>query len=177
MGTIDSLSTYSHWKVKKPLRAARESIFLSNNNNVMKFICPLLAALTAVIALFGPWFTRTTQITGNTIEDTLLDVLQGNSFVEYTSSRWIWISGVGLLLVLASAVVNDQLRKKLAEAGSYLMVILPGWSLFQVYVGDEDFSAGWGMWAVAAISVAVIVLARMIPEEKPREFVTPQMDQ
>lgn len=150
---------------------------MSNDNNVMKFICPLLAALAAVVALFGPWFTRTQYVSGNTVEATLLDVLQGNSFVEYTSSRWIWISGIGLLLVLASAVVNDQVRKKLAEAGSYLLVILPAWSLFQVYVGDEDFGAGWGMWVVAVLAVAVILLARMIPEEKPQTFVTPGVEQ
>lgn len=150
---------------------------MSNDNNVMKFICPLLAALAAVVALFGPWFTRTTQVTGNTIEDTLLEVVQGNSFVEYESMVQIWISGLGLVLVLASAVVNNELHRKFAQAGSVLMVILPGWSLFQVYTGDEDFSAGWGMWVVAVISVVVIVLARMIPEEKPQEFVTPQVDQ
>lgn len=154
-----------------------ESIFLSNDNNVMKFICPLLAALAAVVALFGPWFTRTQFVSGNTQSATLLDVLQGNSFVVYNSTTFIWISGIGLLLVLASAVVNDQLRKKLAQTGSYLMVILPGWSLFQVYVGDEDFGAGWGMWVVAVLSVAVIILARMIPEEEPTEFVTPQVEQ
>lgn len=150
---------------------------MSQDNNVMKFICPLLAALAAVVALFGPWFTRTQFVSGNTIDATLLEVLQGKSFVEYESTTLAWISGAGLLLVLASAVVNDQLRKRLAETGSYLLVLLPGWSLFQVYVGDGDFDAGWGMWATAVICVAVIVLARMIPQEKPQAFVTPQVDQ
>lgn len=149
---------------------------MSNDNNVMKFICPLLAALAVVVALFGPWFTMTSA-TGRNLEATLLDVLQGNAFVEYSSMRWLWISGAGVLLVLASAVVGDQVRKRLAEAGSFLMIILPGWSLFNVYTGDEEFTAGWGMWAVAVIAVAIVILARMIPQEEPTEFVTPQAEQ
>ena len=150
---------------------------MTNENTLMKFICPLLAALAAVVALFGPWFTRTTQITGRTLDATLLEVIQGTSFVEYTSSRWIWISGVGLLLVVASALVNDLMRKKFAQTGSYLMIILPGWSLFQVFVGEEEFGAGWGMWVAAALSVAVLILARFIPEDDAPLVAAPQIEQ
>ena len=137
---------------------------MSNDNNLMKFICPLLAALATVIALFGPWFTRTTQITGRTLDATLLEVIRGTSFVEYTSQQWLWISGAGVLIVLASAVVGDQLRKRLAGAGSVLMLFLPGFSLLNVYAGDEGFDAGWAMWVAAAITVAIVILARRIPE-------------
>lgn len=154
----------------------REYKTLSNENTVMKFICPLLALLAILVAAVAPWFTMTSA-TGRNLQSTLLEVVQGDSFVEYTSMRWFWISGIGILLVLASAVVNDQIRKKLAESGSYLMVILPAWSLFNVYTGDEGFDAGWGMWVIAVIAVAVIILARMIPEEKPQQFVTPQAEQ
>lgn len=149
---------------------------MSNDNNVMKFICPILAAFAILVAAVAPWFTMTSA-TGRNLEATLLEILQGNAFVEYTSQRWLWISGLGVILVLASAVVNDQLRKKLAETGSFLMLILPGWSLFNVYLGDEGFDAGWGIWVVTVIAVAVVILARMIPEEKPQEFVTPQIEQ
>lgn len=139
------------------------------NSNMTRFAAPALALAAAAIALFGQWFTRTTQVTDRTIDSTLLEVLQGESFVEYTSSRWLWISAVGVVLVLASVVVSDQFRKKLAEAGSFLMVILPAWSLFQVYAGDENIGAGWGMWVVVVLSIAVIVLARMMPEDQTPE--------
>lgn len=145
----------------------------STDKSLMNFICPALAVVAAIIAAVGPWFTRTTQVTERTISNTLLEILRGDSsFVEYSSQRWLWISGIGMLLVIASAVVNHQMRKKLAQTGSYLMVILPAFSLFQVYVGDEEFGAGWGIWAVTIISVAILILARFIPEEET-EFATP----
>lgn len=137
---------------------------MSNENTLMKYICPLLAALAAIIALFGPWFTRTTQITERTHSASLLEVIQGTAFVEYTSARWLIISGIGVLLVLASAFVGDHLRKRLARAGAILMLFLPGWSLVGAYVGDEGFDAGWAMWVTAVLTIAIVVLANRIPE-------------
>lgn len=130
----------------------------------MRLAAPALAVIATVVALFGPWFTRTTQITGRTHEATLLEVIQGTSFVEYASQQWLWISGAGVLIVLLSGVVDAQKRKRFAQGGGVLMLLLPGWSLFQVFVGDEPFSAGWAMWIAAALAAAVVVLARMIPE-------------
>lgn len=141
----------------------------SSKSNVMRFAAPAVALLAALVALFGQWFTTTTSVTKHTLDSTLLEVIQGESFVEYTTSRWLWISAAGVVLVVVSALVGDQFRKKLAETGSFLMVILPGWSLFQVFVGDEDIDAGWGMWIVAALSVAVIILARMMPDDETPE--------
>lgn len=150
---------------------------LSNDNNLMKFICPLLAVLASVVALFGPWFTRTTQITERTLDATLLEVIQGTSFVEYTSTRWLWISGAGVLIVLASAVVGDHLRKRLASAGSVLMLMLPAWSLLSVYSGNQDFDAGWAMWVTAAMTVAIVILARKIPQDEPVGLAAQQPEQ
>lgn len=149
---------------------------VSSDKTLMKFICPALAVIAAIVAAVAPWFTRT-SFTDRTVSTTLLEVLRGDSFVEYTSSRWLWISGIGLLLVIASAVVNDQTRKKLAQSGSYLMVILPAFSLLQIFTGDENFGAGWGMWVVTAISIAVLILARLIPEEEEPTYVTPTVEQ
>lgn len=141
----------------------------TSNSNLMRFAAPAVALLAALVALFGQWFTTTTSVTKHTLDSTLLEVIQGESFVEYTTSRWLWISAAGVVLVVVSALVGDQFRKKLAETGSFLMVILSGWSLFQVFVGDEDIDAGWGMWIVAALSVAVIILARMMPDDETPE--------
>ena len=147
-----------------------------SDNTLMKFICPALAVLATIIALFGEWFTID-QFSGRKLTDTLLEVIQGDSVIQYSSSRWMWISAVGVVLVVLSAVVGDASRKKLAEAGSYLMVVLPAWSLFQVFVGDEeDLGAGWGMWIVTVLAVAVLILARFIPEEE-REQLTPVAQQ
>lgn len=157
------------------LVAKKGRSLLNNENHLMKFICPLLAALATIVALFGPWFTRTTQITERTLDATLMEVIQGTSFVEYTSQQGLWISGLGVLLVLASAVVGDHLRKRLAQAGSVMMLVLPGWSLINVYVGDEDLNAGWAMWVTVAITVAIIILARMMPQPEPAEDISPQV--
>lgn len=140
---------------------------MSDNTTVMRFLTPALAALATIIALFGQWFTKTTSITNKTIDSTLLEVLQGQSFVEYTSSRWVWISGVGVLLVIGAAFLGLEHRRDVAVAGSYLLMILPVWSLFQVYVGEENLGAGWGMWIAVVLSIAVLVLVRMIPKSEP----------
>lgn len=148
---------------------------MQSENTLKKYICPLLAALATIIALFGSWFTHTTS-TGRELEATLLEVIQGTAFVEYTRQHWLWISGIGVLLVLASAFVGDGVRKRMAESGSVLMLFLPGWSLFSIYFGDEDFEAGWAMWVAAGMTVAIIILARMIPEEKAVDSVSPQFE-
>lgn len=138
----------------------------------MKFICPALAVVAAIVALFGDWFTIE-QFSDRKLSDTLLEVIQGDALIQYTSSRWMWISAVGVVLVVLSAVVGDSMRKKLAESGSYLMIILPAWSLFQVFFGDNDgIGAGWAMWVVTGLSIAVVILARFIPEEEA-EVLTP----
>lgn len=142
----------------------------SSDNTLMKFICPALAVVATIVALFGEWFTIE-QFSDRKLSDTLLEVIQGDSIIQYSSSRWMWISAVGVVLVILSAVVPDTIRKKLAESGSYLMVILPAWSLFQVFVGDEeDLGAGWGMWAVTVLAIAVLVLARFIPEDESEQL-------
>lgn len=151
---------------------------MSDNTAFMRFLTPALAALATIIALFGQWFTKTTSITKNTVDSTLLEVIQGQSFVEYTSSRWMWISGAGVLLVIFAAFLSLEHRRDVAVAGSYLMMILPVWSLFQVYVGEEYLGAGWAMWIAVVMSIAVLVLVRLIPKpnrilqapaEQPRE--------
>lgn len=147
---------------------------MSGNLDIRRFLVPALAIIATLVALFGPWFTRTTQVTQRTLDATLLEIIQGNAFVEYTSMRWLWISGVGVLLVIASAVVGDSARKRLAEGGSWLMIILPGWSLFHVFAGDEDIDAGWGLWVTAVLVVAAIVLARQIPEAEQSEPILTQ---
>lgn len=144
---------------------------VSSDKGVMKLICPALAVLATLVALFGPWFTRTT-VTGRTVSSTLLEVIRGESFVEYTSQQWLWISGAGVLLVIASVVAG----KKIAQAGAVLMLMLPGWSLFNVYVNNEGFDAGWAMWVAAVLVVAAIVVSRMLPEDEEPQFVTPQVD-
>lgn len=144
---------------------------VSSDKSVIKLIVPALGAIAAIVALFGPWFTRTT-VTDRTVSSTLLDVIRGESFVEYTSQRWLWISGIGLLLVLASVVGG----KKIAQAGTLLMLVLPGWSLFNVYTNDESFGAGWGMWVAVVLSVAAAVVSRFLPDDEEPQYVTPQPD-
>lgn len=138
---------------------------MNSNMSANRFVCPMLAVLATVVALFGTWFTRTMRTTGTTSTASLLEVIRGEAFIEYTTARWLWISGIGVLLVIASAVVGLQLRGRLAQAGSILMLMLPGWSLLYVYTGDDRVSAGSALWASAAISVLVVILARMIPQE------------
>lgn len=132
------------------------------NGSVGRFICPALAIIIVIVAAVGPWFiiehTRTTS------DSTLLEILRGRGIVEYTSQRWLWISGIGLLLVIASALFGQESRKKITQAGAYLMVVLPGWSLANIYIDDQGYQAGWALWAVVVLSVVIIVLANRLPE-------------
>ncbi|MCA9833987.1 MAG: hypothetical protein KC435_08585 [Thermomicrobiales bacterium] len=132
------------------------------NGSVGRFICPALAVVIAIVAAIGPWFVI--EHTRTTSDSTLLEIMRGEGIVEYTSQRWLWISGVGLLLVIASALVGADSRKKLAQAGAYLMVVLPGWSLANIYIEDQGYQAGWALWVVVVLAVAIILLASRIPE-------------
>lgn len=138
---------------------------------VNRFVCPALAIATAIVALWGPWFTRTTSVTKNVIDSTLLEILRGRGIVEFTSTRWIWLWGVGVVLVVVSAALGTAARKRLAQGGAYLMIILPGWSLFNVFADDSNVDAGWALYVVAGLTVAIILLANRLPEEEPAPFV------
>lgn len=145
-----------------------------NNIVVNKFVCPALAIIAGIVALVGPWFATTTSITKTTIDSTLLEILRGDSSIEYTSKTWLWLSIAGAVLVILSMFVNDVQRKPLAQAGSYIFLSLPVWSLFNVFTDSEDIQAGWALWVTAGISVLVLLLASRIPEGQQASDVTSQ---
>lgn len=48
----------------------------------------------------------------------------------------------------------------------------------QVFIGDEGIGAGWGMWVVTVIAIAVVILARMMPNpEQPESVLTQHVQQ
>lgn len=141
----------------------------SNQSTVFRFICPALAVLTSVVALYAPWFTRTTMVTQRTREATLLEAIRGEAFVEFTSTRNIWLSAIGLLLIIVSAFVANGQRKKTASVGAGLMLILPVFSMLSAQFGDVNVDAGWGMWAALVLAIVIIALARVLPLDQDEE--------
>ena len=113
------------------------------NSNMNRYVAPVLVLLAIVISLVAAW--TVVKMEAGTQTYTLKEMMDG----DMVDMIWVWISGIGALLVIASAFMNASMRSKLAQAGGLLAVILPIKVLWDGFTREDvpgvTISAGWGL--------------------------------
>lgn len=141
-----------------------------NNVGANRYIAPAMALLAVIIAWVSPVLNISMQ--GVSQSFNLQELLDADAL----HMRWVIISGIGVLVLLASAFLGDTMRKKVAQIGAYLAVVLPVRVLFDIFF-DEDLdgvSAGWGLWAGLVLTVLAIVVTHMMPDDADPVVRTPR---
>ncbi len=130
--------------------------------NTNRFLAPALAVVAVIAAIAAPWINVVSEF--STVQFSLKEF-----YVEGVFVRWIWISGIGAALLLASAFVGDTMRKRLAQAGAFLAVVLPVRSLIQALTEDAprnaDYEVGVGLWVALAATVLAVVATYLMPDD------------
>lgn len=133
------------------------------NSNISRLLAPALVLIGIIAAVAAPWLSIVSEL--STVEFSLSELYEDDVFV-----RWVWISGIGAILVLASAFVADTMRKKLAQAGSFLAVILPVRSVFEVFTEDAprgaSFEIGLGLWVTLVAMVLAVGATYLMPDDR-----------
>lgn len=128
-----------------------------------RFLAPALMVVAIIAAVAASWINVVSEL--STVQFSLKEFYEEGVFV-----RWIWISGMGAILVLASAFVADTMRKKLAQAGAFLSVVLPVRSFIQVFVEDAPRGATYevapGLWVALAATILAVVATYLMPDDR-----------
>ena len=132
------------------------------NSNMNRYVAPALVLLAIVISFVAAW--TVVKMEAGTQTFTLKEMMDG----DMVDMIWVWISGMGAFLVIASAFLGYSLRSKLAQAGSVLAVILPIKVLWDGFTREDvpgvTISAGWALWAALILTVLTILAAFMLKD-------------
>lgn len=144
------------------------------NATSSRFLAPALIIIAVIAALAASWINMVSEL--STIQFSLKEFYEEGVF-----ERWIWISGIGSILVLASVFVPDTMRKKLAQAGAFLAVILPVRSLIQVFTEDAprgaSYEVGPALWVALVATVLAVGASYLMPDDKDPVATTPVTQQ
>lgn len=144
------------------------------NDTTSRFVAPALIVIAVLAAITASWINVVSEF--STVQLSLKEFYEEDVFV-----RWVWISGIGAILVLASAFVGDTMRKRLAQAGAFLAVVLPVRSLIEVFTEDAprgaSFEAGLGLWVTLAATILAVGATYLMPDDKDPVPTTPVIQQ
>jgi hypothetical protein len=128
-----------------------------------RYVAPALVLLAIVISLVAPW--SVVEMQQGTQEFTLNEMMDRDAVDMF----WVWISGIGALLVIASAFLRGTMRTRLAQIGSILAVILPIKVLWDGFTREDTpgvtISPGWGLWLALILTVLAIIAAFMMSDD------------
>lgn len=139
-----------------------------------RFVAPALMVVAMIAAIAASWINVVSDL--STVQFSLKEFYEEGVFV-----RWTWISGIGAILALASAFVADTMRKRLAQAGAFLAVILPVRSFIQVFTEDAprgaNYEVGLGLWVALAATLLAVVVTYLMPDDREPVPATPLTQQ
>ncbi len=132
-------------------------------SRINRYIAPALVLLATLISWIAAW--SVIEVEAGTQTFTLKEMMDG----DMVDMIWVWISGIGVLMVVVSAFIGDSLRQRLAQVGSVLAVILPVKVLWDGFTREATpgmtISPGWGLWVALILTVLAILAASLVNDD------------